>query len=153
MVNHFSQLDKYPIPHIEDLYAKLLRELSFPKLDMSHAYLQLRLDEEFQNYATINTHKGLYQYTRLRFGVTSACTLFQRTIENILQRLPQVAIYLDVELITGKTNKEHLENLDIVLKHFSQAGIETKVLDVTQKVQVEMLAKEIEKIDVLFNCA
>ncbi|XP_048384971.2 dehydrogenase/reductase SDR family member 6 isoform X3 [Stegostoma tigrinum] len=31
--------------------------------------------------------------------------------------------------------------------------IETKVLDVTQKVQVEMLAKEIEKIDVLFNCA
>ncbi|XP_072351291.1 dehydrogenase/reductase SDR family member 6 isoform X1 [Scyliorhinus torazame] len=40
------------------------------------------------------------------------------------------------------------------LKELAQySGIETKVLDVTQKEQVEKLAKEIEKIDVLFNCA
>eukprot|EP00061_Rhincodon_typus_P014720 g41947.t1 len=40
-------------------------------------------------------------------------------MENILQGLPHVVIYLDDMLITGKTNKEHLENLDIVLKYFS----------------------------------
>eukprot|EP00061_Rhincodon_typus_P018437 g47606.t1 len=81
---------------------------------MSHAYLQLQLDKESQKYAT--THKGLYQYTRQPFGVSSACALFQRTMENILQGLPQVAICLDGVLITRKTKKEHLENLDVVLK-------------------------------------
>eukprot|EP00061_Rhincodon_typus_P015148 g42667.t1 len=34
-----------------------------------------------------------------------------------------VSIYLDDILKTGKTNKEHLEDLDVVLNHFSQVGI------------------------------
>eukprot|EP00061_Rhincodon_typus_P004721 g23279.t1 len=88
---------------------------------MNHADLQLRLDEESQKYATINTHKSLYQYTRLPFGVPSVCALFQRTMESILQGLPQVAINLGDVLLTGKTNKEHMENLDIALQHFSKA--------------------------------
>ncbi|XP_060684144.1 uncharacterized protein LOC132817661 [Hemiscyllium ocellatum] len=36
------------------------------------------------------------------------------------QGLLQVAIYRDDVLITGKTHKEHVENLDTVLKHFFQ---------------------------------
>eukprot|EP00061_Rhincodon_typus_P017259 g45872.t1 len=37
-------------------------------------------------------------------------------MENILQSLPQITIYLDDVLITGKTNKKRLENLVIALK-------------------------------------
>eukprot|EP00061_Rhincodon_typus_P009005 g32132.t1 len=47
----------------------------------------------------------------------------QQKLENILQGLPQVTIYLDDVLTTGKTNKEHLENLDMVLRCFSQEGV------------------------------
>eukprot|EP00061_Rhincodon_typus_P009421 g32919.t1 len=87
---------------------------------MSHVYLQLWLNEASQKYATINIHKGLYQYTRLPFGVSSACAIFQQTMENIFQGLPQIIIYLDDVLITGSTNKEHFKNLDIVLRHFPE---------------------------------
>jgi hypothetical protein len=55
---------------------------------MSQAYQQLLLDEESKQYTTIYTHKGLYQYNRLPFGVSSAPGIFQPTMENMLQGIP-----------------------------------------------------------------
>ena len=60
----------------------------------------------------INTHKDLFQYTRLPFGVASAPAIFRRTIENILQGVNHVCVYLDDILVTGTTEEEHLQNLD-----------------------------------------
>ena len=83
-VNQVSKLDNYSIPKTEDLLATLGGGNQFTKLDMFQAYQQLLLDEESKKFTTINTHKGLYQYNRLPFGVSSAPGIFQRTIENLL---------------------------------------------------------------------
>ena len=48
----------------------------FTKLDLSDAYLQVPLAEELQKYLVINTHKRLYAYKRLPFGVASAPAVF-----------------------------------------------------------------------------
>ncbi len=42
----------------------------FTKLDLSHAYHQIPLEEEAKKYVTINTHKGLFTYRVLPFGVS-----------------------------------------------------------------------------------
>ena len=76
-VNQVSKLDTYPIPKTEDLLAMLGGGQRFTKLDMSQAYQQLDLDEESRKFTTINTHKGLYQYNRLLFGISSAPGIFQ----------------------------------------------------------------------------
>ena len=47
--------------------------------------------------------KGLFQYTRLPYGVASAPAAFQRAIETVLQGIPYVAVYLEDILIIGKT--------------------------------------------------
>ena len=92
-VNKVSTLDKYPIPKIDDLFATLAEGKSFTKLDMSHAYQQVLLDDESKQYVTINTHKGLFRYNRLPFGVSSAPAIFQRTMDSLLQGIPNVAVY------------------------------------------------------------
>ena len=51
---------------------------------------------------TINTHKGLFKYNRLPFGVASAPAIFQRTIESLLQGMKHVVAYIDDILITGE---------------------------------------------------
>ena len=89
---------------------------------LSHAYLQLVLDEESRKFTTINTQKGLFQYKRLPFGVSSAPTIFQRTMDSLLQGIPQTCVYLDDILITGNTVEEHLKNLDEVLRRLQTAG-------------------------------
>ena len=81
-VNQVSKLDSYPIPKVEDLLATLGGE-KFTKLDMSQAYQQLQLDDESKQYTTINTHKGLFQYTRLPYEISSAPGIFQRNMENL----------------------------------------------------------------------
>ena len=54
-VNQVSRLDRYPIPRIEDLFAKLAGGQSFTKLDMSQAYQQILLDEDSRSLVVINT--------------------------------------------------------------------------------------------------
>ena len=61
-VNKAARLDKYLIPKIDDLFASLAGGKAFMKLDLSHAYLQIQLERESQDYVTINTHKGLFRY-------------------------------------------------------------------------------------------
>jgi hypothetical protein len=75
-VNKVSKLDRYPIPKIEDLFAKLSGGQLFTKLDLSQAYQQVRLEEEAKKYAVVNTPKGLYQYNRLPYGISSAPGIF-----------------------------------------------------------------------------
>ena len=89
------EVDQYPLPKPEDLFATLAGGKKFTKLDLSQAYQQLTLDNESRKYVTINTHKGLYQYTRLQFGVASAPAIFQRLTDTILQSIPNVICYID----------------------------------------------------------
>ena len=89
----------------------------FSKLDLSHAYLQLQLDEASQEYVTINTHHGLYRYTTLPFDVSSAPTIFQHIIETLLRDFQWLwCMYIDDILVAGKSQEEHLVNLAQVLQ-------------------------------------
>ena len=107
-INQAAKVNTYPLPRIEDLLASLAGGKSFSKLDLAHAYQQIQLEEEFRKYVTVNTFKGLFQYTRLPFGVASAPAVFQRTMENLLKGLNNVCIYLDDILVTGSSERDHL---------------------------------------------
>lgn len=115
-VNPVAKLDRYPIPRVEDLFAKLAGGKAFTKLDLSQAYLQVPLDEESRKLVVVNTHKDLYRYTRLPYGVSSAPGIFQRLMETVLQGIPNVIVYIDDILITGATEDEHLKTLSLVLE-------------------------------------
>jgi hypothetical protein len=69
-------VDQYPLPKPQDLFATLSGGEEFTTLDLSQAYLQLQLDDESQKLVVVNTHKGLYKFKRLPFGVASACTCY-----------------------------------------------------------------------------
>lgn len=126
-VNQAAKLDTYPLPRIEDIFAKLARGKAFSKLDLAHAYQQLALDEDSKEYTTINTHKGLYRYNRLPFGIHSAPAIFQRTMEGILRGISHVTVYIDDILITGENEEEHLKNLDAVLTRLENEGLRLKM--------------------------
>lgn len=87
-VNQVCKLEEYPLPRIDDLFAMLAGGKLFTKLDMSQAYQQLLLDKDSKEYVTINTHKRLFKYNRLVFGVASSPAIFQRTMDTLLQGIP-----------------------------------------------------------------
>lgn len=87
----------HPLLNSEDLSGNLAGGTSFSKLDLSHAYQQLLLDEESENCLTINTHKGLYKCNCLSYGVSSAPAI--SVLDQILQGLDHVTCFLDDILI------------------------------------------------------
>ena len=96
-------------------------------LDLAHANNQIPLDKESQKLVVINTSKGLYKYKRLPFGIASAPAIFQRTLENLLQNIPNISVDLDDILITGKSREEHTHNLEKVLNRLQNAGVRLKL--------------------------
>ena len=100
-VNAAMEVDQHPLPKPEELFATLSGGVQFTTLDLAHAYQQVPLDEESKACVTINTHLGLYRYTRLPFSVASAPAIFQRTMDTLLQGIPGVICYIDDILITG----------------------------------------------------
>ena len=57
--NLVAKQDSYPLPRVEDLFAKVSGGRIFSKLDLRHAYLQIELDEESKKFTTINTHNTI----------------------------------------------------------------------------------------------
>lgn len=112
----------YVLPTVEDLLAKLKGE-RFTKIDLANAFLQLPLDEESQKILTITTPRGLFQPTRLPFGIKTAPLLFQQVMDKILHGLEDVVCYIDDILITAKDDTQHLQTLQEVLKRLSENGI------------------------------
>ena len=94
-----SKLDCYPIPKIEYLFAKLAGGKQFKHLDLSQAYQQFLLDDEWKDYIVINTHIGLFRYNRLPFGVSSASGIFQHAMETLLQGIKNVMVSIVFQLI------------------------------------------------------
>ena len=80
------------------------------------------MEEESKKLLTINTHKGLFQYNQLVFGVASAPAIWQQAMDQILEGIPHVKCILDI-IISGATDQEHLANLEEVLSRLSRHGL------------------------------
>ena len=144
-VNPVLDVDQYPLPRPTDLFATLAGGKYFTTLDLSNAYNQIQLDPSSRTYLTINTHRGLYQYTRLPFGVASAPAIFQKAMDVILQGIDNVICYLDDIMVTGKTEEEHLKNLAKVLQCLREHDVRVKRSKCTfMKTSVEYLGHRID---------
>ena len=126
-VNSQLQVNQYPLPRPEELFAALNGGQKFTTLDLFEAFLQIELEEKVKAYTTINTHKGLYSFNRLPYGIASSPAIFQCLIEQILPKLPGVVCYIDNILITGKDDDEHFSRLEAVLQSFKEYGLTIKI--------------------------
>ena len=109
-VNPQLQTEEYPLPRIDDIFAKLAGGQKFTKIDLRQAYHQMEVEEESQEYLTINTHQGLYRCNHLVFGITSAPANLAEIYGSNLRR--GASCILDDMIIAGKDDKEHLEYLE-----------------------------------------
>ncbi|XP_053400415.1 uncharacterized protein K02A2.6-like [Mercenaria mercenaria] len=126
-INPLLEVDQHPLPKIEDIFASLGKGKSFSKIDLKNAYLQVEVDEDSKQYLTISTHKGLFRYNRLVFGIASAPAIFQRLIEQVVGDIPNVEVILDDMIVTGQDDNEHLETLEKVLSRLSEYGLKVNV--------------------------
>ena len=122
-LNKQVQCERYPLPKIEELLSVIGKGKVFSKIDLQNAYLQIPVDEKSQNLLVINTHKGLFRYKRLPFGLSSSPGIFQRFISGLLAHVEGVAAYLDDIIICGINKDEHDGRLKRVLQILQEHNV------------------------------
>ena len=102
--------ERHQMPTIEDLTLDLNGAKVFSKIDLTSGYHQLELTPESQSITTFSTHVGLFRYKRLNFGISSASKIFQETIRNIIQDIPNARTISDDIIVFGATQQQHDKN-------------------------------------------
>ena len=88
---------------------------------MSDANLQTEVDKSCKKLLMINTHKGLYNFDRLPFGVKVVPNIFQQIMDTMLARLDFSVAYLD-DILESKNRKEHTEHKEKICKKIKDFG-------------------------------
>lgn len=103
----------FPLPKISNIIRHLAQYKIFNKLDLKSAYHQCPIREEERIYTAFEADGGLYEFSRLPFGLTNSVAVFQRIMHNIIREheLKGTFAYIDDIVIGGKTNKELNENM------------------------------------------
>ena len=122
-VNRFTETEHYPLPKLNDILASLSDCTWFTVLDLSNAYQQLQISEKSKSVLTVNTHQGLYQFTRLPYGVSSAPAIFQAVLDQVLIGIPHVSCYLDDILIAERSKEGNKKLVETVLERLEEFNI------------------------------
>lgn len=128
MLNQVSRKDAYPLPNIGECMDALSGAQWFCTLDLASGYWQVELEDASKDKTAFTTHKGLYHFNVLPFGLTNAPATFERLMEHVLRGLQweKCLLYLDDIIIVGKTFEETVENFEAVLARLRGAGLKLK---------------------------
>ena len=115
-LNAITKKDRYPLPHINSCIDRLHGTNIFSKLDVVKAYFHTPMSPEDAKKTAVITPFGLFEFTRMPFGLCNAPQTFQRFMDSIFRDLSFVFVYIDDILIASKDVDEHKIHLETVIQ-------------------------------------
>ena len=81
-----TRKDSYPLyPNFEECLDTLPESTIFSTIDLQQGYHQIEMDPEDRRKTAFITLYGLFEYTRMPFGLCGAPGTFQRAMECVLK--------------------------------------------------------------------
>jgi len=127
-VNAISKKDAFPVPNINDALDSLRGNRYFATADLLSGYWQLGLTERAKERSAFCTKRGLFQFTKMPFGLAGAPASFCRLMSIILADMLWVicVCYVEDLIIFGSTEQELLDRLDMVFSRLRNVGLKLK---------------------------
>ena len=128
-LNAVTIKDAYPIPRIDESLSKLGDAKFFTTLDLGSAFWQVPLRKKDREKTGLACELGLYQWTRMPFGLSSATATFQRLMAQALTGVTKkygnhlVMCYMNDVVISTSSLEDQIDRLDEVFGCMKGAGL------------------------------
>lgn len=124
-LNKATITDEFPFPRIQDLIRSVRDSKYFVTLDLRAGYWQILMEEKARPLTAFRTHRGLFEFNVMPYGLKNAPATFSRLMGEVLGDLywKNVCCYLDDILVHGKTFEECMDRLQDVLRRLRRANL------------------------------
>ena len=113
LVTHYTKLNQYvvrpvyPFPSVADIIQNIpALAACFAKLDATHGYFQIPLDEEASKLTTFILPSGRFRYLRAPMGLSSSSDKWCRHSDRVVEGFPWCQKIVDDILIWASTPSE-----------------------------------------------
>lgn len=116
-LNKVTIKNRYPLPHIDDLFDRVKGARIFSKIDLKSGYHQLRIQEADIHKIAFRTKYGQYEFTVVPFGLTNTPSVFMSLMNGVFRTYLDtfVVVFLDDILVFSNSVEEHEQHLEQVL--------------------------------------
>ena len=110
-LNDVTTFDAEPMPTVDQDLHKFSGAKYFSELDLCKAYFQIPLDVESRKFTAFQTNKGLMQFVRMPFGLSTACASYVRLMRKVFNDIPGISWYFDNICVYSESWDDHLSSL------------------------------------------
>ena len=122
-INQVTRGDSYPIPRIDECIDCVGKAKYITKIDLLKGYYGVPMTERAKEMSAFITHRGLFQYKVMPFGMKGAPATFQRLMDRLLTGIENCRAYLDDIIIYDNTWDAHLKRVRQVLDRLTEANL------------------------------
>ena len=120
-------LSLYPLPKIDEMFAKLNRSTVFSTIDLRSGYYHIGLTRESRAKSAFVVPMGKWQFKRTPFGLSQAPAYFQMLINKVLMGCGTFAMgYLDDIIIFSENEEDHLKHIEEIFRRLEHFDLKMK---------------------------
>ena len=128
-LNAISIRDSFPLPRVEEALQAVQAAVWFFSFDLAQGYLQMAMEEaDIPKTAFRFGSSGLYEFTRMPFGLSNAGASFCRLMEMCIgdQQYVTLLFYLDDICIFSETIDQMLDRIALVFQRLKDFNLKIK---------------------------
>ncbi|GFS43619.1 hypothetical protein NPIL_254661 [Nephila pilipes] len=121
-----TKRDRYPILRVLDFNGELHGTQIFLHVNLVKAFHQIPIAPEDIHKIALCIPFGLFESTRMQFGLCNASTTFQRFMDVVTRVLDGVYAFIDDILIASQSYEQHIEHLRTLFSRLDHYGLKIK---------------------------
>ncbi|KAF7344711.1 TY3B-TY3B protein [Mycena venus] len=124
-LNAATIADEFPIPCQSEIIQALSGSQVLSSFDALAGFNQVEMDDDTKEKTAFRSHRGLWQFKRMPFGLRNGPSIFQRIMQGVLAPYLWLftLIYIDDIVVFSRNWEDHLVHLGKVLSAIAAAGI------------------------------